>query len=242
MKIDNKSFWEDASVIKTQDQEITKSADFEKYLFKKIITPNVNQIKIFGCGTGREVNEIAKFFPNTHLVASDIAENMIEKCNENIKLWGLNNVETLTCNALDFKVDDNTFDAVTFMNSILTYVPIKKEREIIFGNSYKMLKDNGVIIGVVHHQIGSKSKTIYFGIKRLLSLFIGKEKIGQRYTGFKGFKFMAYYYSKNELIAHLKEAGFHNIEVISLKEFYNNFGNSNYRSNGYNNLIFSATK
>ena len=88
MKLENKDFWEKDTVIVTQDREKTVSADFETFMFqqaqirqKEIRT--IENIKIFGCGTGREVNEAAKFFNPKKIVASDISENMILKCNYN---------------------------------------------------------------------------------------------------------------------------------------------------------------
>ncbi|MCG2611249.1 class I SAM-dependent methyltransferase [Flavobacterium sp. SM15] len=242
-KTTNKEFWEDQKVIDTQDQTETILADFELFLFEQAKIKSLHKIetvKIIGCGTGREINEVVKFFNPETILALDISENMIKKCNENLALWGLSDkVTTLVSNAKDVQLQENTYDLITFLNSVMTYVPEKRERELIFKNAHKELKPNGVVIGTVHNQIGTFKKTAYFKVRSLLKIFL-KHKVGQRMTGFKGFKFLGYYFSKSELLSELKQAGFKNVQVLSLEEFYKSKGVFYNRKTGYNNLIFIA--
>ena len=76
MKVENKDFWEDESIIKTQDQIAPKSADYEIYLYEKARTHFKGlrnlKAKIFGCGTGREIPEIINYVGIKKVVASDI--------------------------------------------------------------------------------------------------------------------------------------------------------------------------
>lgn len=246
-KTTNKSFWENPNVIKTQNQIKTILADFELFMFTQAKKRqegirNIRNIKIFGCGTGREINEAVKFFQPDSVTASDIAENMIIKCNENLDLWGIKNIVTTKVgNAKDIEEPENTYDLVTFLNSILTYVPEKKDRLAIFKAANYILKPSGVVIGTVHNQIGTFKKTAYFKIKALFP-FVPKDKIGARATGFQGFKFQGYYFNKKELYKELSSCGFSNIEIYSLEEFYQNIGVYYNRKKGYNNLIFIAQK
>lgn len=245
MKIENKDFWEKDDIIATQ--RLKKIADFEHYMLEKakklysglgVIT----NIKIFGCGSGREIESIADFYKPTRIVASDISENMIVKCNENLKVWNIDAItETVAINATEYNKVSNSFELVTILNSMMTYVPERKDRMAIYKNSFQILKPKGIIIGTVHNQEGVFAKTMYFKVRNLFSFILG-EKVGNRTTGFNGFEVPGYYYSKKGLIKDLNEAGFENIEVNSLDEFYAMHNIVYDRKKGYNNLIFIATK
>ena len=167
---------------------------------------------------------------------------MIKKCDENLKNWNLSDkVETLVGDATVYDSKEDRFDVVTIMNNMMTYVIDKNDRNAIFNTTFKILNPNGCIIGVVHNQMGTPQKSIYFLLKRLIKPFL-KNEVGYRLTGFKGLKFGGHYFTKNELLAHLKNNNFKNIEVISLSEFYKQKKTSYNRLKGYNNLLFFATK
>jgi hypothetical protein len=103
------------------------------------------------------------------------------------------------------------------------------------------LKPKAIIIGTVHNQVGATAKTYYFKFRGLFSFVLG-EKVGNRNTGFNGYKVPGYYYSKKGLINDLMTAGFKDVEVYSLEEYYALYGKKYNRKTGYNNLIFIATK
>lgn len=247
MKLENKDFWEKETVISTQDQENSIAADFEIFMFEQAKerqkdTRLIEKIKIFGCGTGREINETAKYFAPKNITASDISKNMITKCNFNLKLWNIDAItQTIVGNAKDIKIEKNAFDLVVIFNSMLTYVAKKTDRQAIFNKSYEVLKSEGVLIGTVHNQEGTLAKTYYFKLRNLFSFILG-EKAGNRYTGFKGYKVPGYYYDKKGLTKDILDAGFKNIDVYSLEEFYTLKGQTYNRKTGYNNLIFIASK
>lgn len=246
MKVQNKEFWEIDNVIDVQDK-IKKATDFEWFMFEKAKERfasfgAIKAIKIFGCGTGREIESIAEFFTPSRIVASDIAENMIVKCDENLKEWKLDSItQTLVMDAKEFNNVYEEFDLVTILNSMLTYVVQKNDRLTIFKNSFKIAKPHGVLIGTVHNQEGTFLKTAYFKLRNLLSFYYG-DKVGHRNTGYNGYKVPGYYYSKKDLHNDIKSAGFSTIEIYSLEEYYNLFGVTYNRKTGYNNLIFIAQK
>ena len=246
MKIENKDFWEIDNVIEVQEN-MKKSADFEVFMFKKAKeiyskVGDIKSIKIFGCGSGRDVKALADFFSPKEILASDISENMIEKCKVNIHNWDLESIaSTSVSNATELHKPSNNFQLVTILNSMLTYVPLKKDREVIFKNSYTLLQKNGVLIGTVHNQVGTFAKTTYFKLRSVFS-FLLKEKVGNRTTGFNGFKVPGYYYSKKQLDLDLKKAGFQSVSIQSLEEFEISQGRTYNRKKGYNNLIFVASK
>ncbi len=245
MKIDNKDFWEKDDIIATQ--RLKKISDFEQSMLENAKSRykefgEIKNIKIFGCGSGREIESIAEYYKPSRIVASDISENMIVKCNENLKLWNIDAfTETLAGNAKDYNSVTNSFELVTILNSMLTYVPNYEDRILIFKNSFNALKNNGVIIGTVHNQEGATAKTLYFKARTFFSFILGK-KVGNRTTGFNGFKVSGYYYSKKQLNLDLETSGFTSIEINSLSEFYLKHGVNYNSKKGYNNLIFIASK
>lgn len=247
MKIENKQYWEKEDIVATFNKEKTTAADYEIFMFEKAKERqknirNIEYIKIFGCGAGRDVNEAAKYFSPSKIVASDIAENMISKCNSNLNSWGIQGItKTILGSAKDISLEENTFDLVIIFDSMLTYVAKKSERIEILKKSNYLLKENGSIVGTVHNQEGVLTKTIYFKIRNLFSFFLG-EKVGNRNTGSRGFKVEGYYYCKKDLLTDLQSCGFKNIEIYSLQEFYADRNIFYNRNKGYNNLIFIATK
>ncbi|SHG58511.1 class I SAM-dependent methyltransferase [Flavobacterium johnsoniae] len=246
MKIENKNFWEKKEVIATQEVVVSIS-NFEQFMFENAKNRyssfgQIKDIKVFGCGTGRELKGIASYFEPSEIMASDISENMIGKCKENLKTWNIDDlVVTVVGDAKDYNKVNNKFQLVTILNSMLTYVPVKKDRLTIFKNAHQILVPDGVIIGTVHNQVGTMPKTVYFKLRNLFSFFLG-EKTGNRDTGFKGFKVAGYYYTKKGLISDLKQTGFRDIEVYSIEDYYALDGRKYDRSKGYNNLIFVASK
>ncbi len=243
MKIENKDFWEKDNIISTQEV-LKKASDFETFMFENANkrNPLIQNIKVFGCGTGREIESIAEVFKPSKIVASDISQNMIDKCNQNLKFWNIEQItQTFVGDATNYTLVENEFELVTILNSMLTYVPLRKNRIQIFKNSFKALKNNGVIIGTVHNQVGTLPKTFYFKIRNIFSFILG-EKVGNRNTGFNGYKVPGYYYDKTGLKKDLKQSGFTDIEIYSLEEYYKLKGISYNRKKGYNNLIFIASK
>ncbi|WP_297511903.1 class I SAM-dependent methyltransferase [Flavobacterium sp.] len=244
MKIDNKSFWEKSTIIATQEV-LQQASDFELYLFdeaKKRTPSTIQNIKIFGCGTGREIHPAATFFNPQYILASDISENMILKCQENLEKWGIAAItETVVADAVVLNQPRESFQLVTLLNSMLTYVPQHESRLQIMRNAHELLVPGGQFIGVVHHQIGSPMKTVYFRLRSLFRPFLGV-KVGNRMTGFNGFQVPGYYYAVADLKKDLLVSGFKEVVILSLEEFYHQKGQPYNRKTGYNNLIFIATK
>lgn len=248
MKIENKDFWEREDIIYSQDKTVGDTSNYEAYLYEKAAKYfKENQIKIkkakvFGVGTGREINGILKFLYIDKIIATDISENMIKKGIINIAKWNLQDKVTMqVADATKFTAVPETFELVTLMNCMLTYVKDRSNRYTIFKTANTILVPNGCLIGAVHNQVGTPQKTAFFLLRRLLKPFL-KIEVGNRITGFNGFEVGGYYFTKSDLKTHLNDNGFKNIEIKSLSEFYKEIGVKYNRMKGYNNLIFFATK
>ena len=168
----------------------------------------IENAKIFGCGTGREILGLMKYLDLKRVLGTDISENMIKKGNINIKEWNLSEKVSLQVgDATQFSGQNESYELVTLMNSVLTYVDKKEDRYKIFNTSNEILKSGGYIIGSVHNQSGAPLKTIYFFLRRCLKPFLRNEP-GNRMTGFKGYDVKGYYFTKNGLKKHLQDANF----------------------------------
>jgi len=246
IKISNKNFWEKEDIITTQNK-IKSASIYEKYLFEGAVNrlgslQDIDSINIYGCGTGRDIKIIDEYFKPKEIVASDISENMIKICHENIKEWQIKaRLKVVNANATELELQKESYDLVTLLNSMLTYVSKREDRLKIYKNSFDALKTNGVIIGTVHNQIGRPVKTLYFKLRSLFS-FILKDRVGNKDTGFNGYKIPGYYYNKKWLIKDLEQEGFKNVDVYSLEDFFEKKGKVYDRKKGYNQLIFIATK
>ena len=248
MKIENKEFWEREDIIYSQDKTVADTSNYEAYLYEKASNYfskkniKVTYAKVFGVGTGREIHGILKYISIDKILATDISVNMIKKGIENIKNWNLQTKVTMqVSDATTFVAPKESFELVTLMNCMLTYVKDKKDRYKIFKTTYDILQPDGVLIGAVHNQVGTPQKTTYFLLKKILKPFL-KNEVGSRVTGFNGFDVRGYYFSEKDLYNHLHDNGFKNIEIKSLSQYYKEVNIKYNRLKGYNNLIFFATK
>ena len=71
MKIDNKDFWEKDDIIATQ--RLKKISDFEQSMLENAKSRykefgEIKNIKIFGCGSGREIESIAEYYKPSRIV------------------------------------------------------------------------------------------------------------------------------------------------------------------------------
>jgi SAM-dependent methyltransferase len=248
MKIENKEFWEREDIIHSQDKTVGNTSSYEVYLYEKTkkyfedLHVTINSAKIFGCGTGREIKGLLKYLSINHILATDISQNMITKAKVNIQSWGLEDKVVLKVeDASKFSHEKDSFELVTLMNCMLTYVHKKEDRYKIFETAHTILKPKGCLIGAVHNQVGTPQKTIYFLIRRILKRVL-KNEPGARTTGFYGFDVKGYYFTKNDLRRHLEDNGFTNIEIKSLTDYFKEINVKYNRLKGMNNLIFFATK
>lgn len=246
MKFENKDFWNQTDVILSQDKsERPRLSFYEQILLQKLPLKQKSHliIQVLGCGTGREIPGILENFPNAKIVASDIAEKMIEKCFVNIDAWQLKNdqVKVLLSASENLDQPSSSSDIITTFTSTLTYVVPEATRHRFFSNANRMLKHNGYIVGVVHHRYGRLSKSLYFLLQSLYAWLPGVTN-GDRIGGFFGKGVKTHYFTCKEVKKLLLTNGFNPILVTDLKGLYASLG-KNYNSlKGDNNIVFIGQK
>jgi len=209
---------------------------------KSFLKENVHNILCVGCGGGREVLPLHQTFENATIYANDIAEKMIEKAIANFKLWNIErSLKPLLGSIENIVFKEPVFQVITAFNNVLCFVTPRRNRNQVFKKFYDITTPNGVLIGMVHHVYGTPLKTLYFLLQRVISPFQKKE-FGDRNAGKKEQKYFAHYYSRTELRELLEQAGYTQIEITSLAEFYKSKERKYNRLKGYNNLMFYAVK
>jgi SAM-dependent methyltransferase len=93
-----------------------------------------------GCGAGLDLFLYAeKIGSYGKLYGLDIAPDMIDKAQQNLKQQGIDQVELICSSADSIPVDDNIIDVVT-SNGIYNLVP---DKEAVFKEVYRILKPGG---------------------------------------------------------------------------------------------------
>jgi len=246
MRFTNKDFWNQSDVIMSQDKlTLPKLYFYEAVLLEKVPFDHRAKLRIqvFGCGTGREIPGILEIFPNAEIIASDIADKMIEKCRHNIGKWGLGDKPIKLIVSPSEEVDEpaGSSDIVTIMNNMLTYVTPISARMKVFENAGRILRENGYVIGVVHHRYGKPLKTLYFLFQVLIQWMPGV-RLGDRLGGFFGKRIRFHYFSKGEVRMLLEGTGFQPVLITDLKGLYASFGKNYSRWRGDNNIVFIGRK
>lgn len=93
-----------------------------------------------GCGSGNLSIRIGEQVPEGHVLAVDLSESMIQKCNELLREYVGNNVEFRVCGINDMTFEEK-FDVV-FSNSVLHWVT---EIDDAVRRFYRVLRTNGSV-------------------------------------------------------------------------------------------------
>jgi ubiquinone/menaquinone biosynthesis C-methylase UbiE len=167
---------------------------------------------------------------------------MIENAIINFKKWGIDGVtKTMVCSAEDIPINQPTFQVITCFNNVANFFIPQAKRNSVFKKFYNITSEKGVLIGMVHNLFGTPQKTFFFLLQKLFAPF-SKYELGDRVAGRKKQKYIAHYFSKKELMILLKNAGYRNIEILSLEQLYKLRGKKYNRLKGSNNLLFFAGK
>lgn len=243
--VDHDNLWNMSNMVDEYDIQnptLLWSEDCLVQKSKALLKDQVQKILCVGCGGGREVLPLHQAFSNATIFANDIAEKMIEKAIANFKLWNIeSSVKPLLGSIENLVFEKPLFQIVTAFNNVLCFITPRQNRNEVFKKFYDITTKNGVIIGMVHHVYGTPQKTLYFMLQKLLSPFQQKE-FGDRNAGTKNQKYFAHYYTKKEVRELLEQAGYTQIEVSSLAEFYKSRNRKYNRIKGYNNIVFYGVK
>lgn len=96
----------------------------------------------FACGTGIVTLPIARRV--ARVVAVDISDEMLRRCEEKCRAAGAENVTALQCGLLDPRLEEGSFDAVLACN-VLLYL---EERPRALARIRSLLKPDGVLLAV----------------------------------------------------------------------------------------------
>jgi SAM-dependent methyltransferase len=220
---------------------------YESYLLKQLELDSQGKlfIRIVGCGSGRELLPLMKFFPNAYFICEDVAIKMIEQAKilvgENTRVeFNVVSISQMKNNPKD------KYDLCICFNSVLNYLCPHQERIIAFSNIYESLKPDGYLLGVVHNAYDTWPKTIYFLFREIL-MFNSKNKYERRTGNFSIINLInkvesinINYFTRKSLKEYIVK--FKLITLFDMKEFNQKVLIAKYLPKHSNYLAFLAKK
>jgi hypothetical protein len=184
---------------------------------------------------------VRSVFPEAHIVASDISRAMTEACESNLARWGaVDRIEVRCAEARALSHDGRLAELVVMINSVLTYVTPRAERNATLATLHGLLVPGGVLVGTVQHRWGNPAKSTYFALRRVVhALGIARREPGERTTRLDGLRRRLYYFTHAEIRQALRAAGFRPLLVQPLRRLARAKGR-HYHWRGDNNLVFSG--
>lgn len=248
LTVSNPAFWNSPAAVLTQQREAPWSHAYEDYLLDlarnrcESRRDPVKVIHVVGCGPGREIPVIRRVFPEARVIASDVAQRMIDVCTENLLRWDCSaNVELICCPASSLAAERDGANLVVAFNNVLTYISEESERRRTFGAMRGALRAGGLLIGVVHHRWGRLGKSCYFLLQQIARMArVTTCEAGDRLGGFAGMRARWHYYTAAELRVLLASAGFVPLDVLSLASWHHKREQKYSFLRGDNNLLFAA--
>lgn len=124
---------------------------------------NLKEVIEFGCGTGLSTRALVK--NTTHIIATDLSDEMVELAAKRLKIFKNVTVQKADCYSTCFP--SGRFDTV-FMASLLNVIeyPLDALRE-----SYRVLKDGGSLLIMQGTNYGAKESEVIRRATRFLERF-----------------------------------------------------------------------
>lgn len=169
-----------------------------------------------GCGKGKAINLMAKYFPNSTFYGYDLSEEAIDGAIKDGRDMNNSNVFFKVHNILDLKVKDK-FDLITAFDAIHD----QPKPDLVLQNIYQSLSHKGVFLmqdilastplkDNMSHPLGTFLYTI--SCMHCMSVSLSQNGAG-----------LGAMWGKEKAVSMLKEAGFDNIEVKTLPHDFQNY-------------------
>lgn len=169
-----------------------------------------------GCGKGKAINLMAKYFPNSTFYGYDLSEEAIDGAIKEGRDMNNSNVFFKVHNILDLKVKDK-FDLITAFDAIHD----QPKPDLVLQNIYQSLSHKGVFLmqdilastplkDNISHPLGTFLYTI--SCMHCMTVSLSQNGAG-----------LGAMWGKEKAVSMLKEAGFDNIEVKTLPHDFQNY-------------------
>lgn len=124
-------------------KDVSYYSEYKIRLVSKIIRKKPDTILEFGCGTGRNIKFIEKYFPEALITGCDIST-------ESLKIAGQQNSPSVGFFLTDELLNKKTTYDVIIMAGVLHHVDIK-DRDSVFYQAYNLLNSSGEMIIFEHN-------------------------------------------------------------------------------------------
>ncbi|MDE5907142.1 MAG: class I SAM-dependent methyltransferase [Lachnospiraceae bacterium] len=129
--------------IQISDQLPLWSAPFALDILEYVDYSYDKNVLDIGCGTGFLSIELAQRLGiKSHVYALDIEKTAIKKLNDKIRMFGINNIESVAIDFYQYTIENNFFDLIVSCNGFNNLSDIDKA----FSKCYKMLKPHGHLL------------------------------------------------------------------------------------------------
>ena len=129
----------------------------------EFLPSNMETLLDLGCGTGLELNEVFKRFPNTEVIAVDLTKAMLDKLKEK---YPDKNIHLVNENYFNYKLEENYYDAVISFQTMHHFSHEDKMK--LYQRIYNSLKKNGKYIECDYMVIDQREEDFYYNENKRL--------------------------------------------------------------------------
>ncbi len=205
-------------------------------------TGPVQRVRVIGVGAGRELQAVRDVAPDAVIEASDISAPMIDACRRHVERAGLERIELATAALADLTPDAGRADLVVAINAVLCYLTTPQERERGAAALADLVRPGGTLAVVVQQRNGRPDWAVFFGLRALATRAgLAPGAPGDRRNDDGDAALLVHHYRPSELRALLHQAGFTDVQIVSLRAWGRRHGHR-IRRRSPNPLLLTAVR
>jgi SAM-dependent methyltransferase len=123
----------------------------------RLLPPTARNILDVGCGTGLELSEIFRRFPNVNVTGIDFTQAMLDKLKEK---YGDKNIKLIHASYIGYDFGTQKFDAAISFETM--HHLTRRQKSGVYSNIHRALKPGGMYIECDYMVIDEKEERFYF--------------------------------------------------------------------------------
>ncbi len=184
----------------------------------------VDDVRVVGVGTGRELVAVREILPDARILAYDISEPMVAACRAFVASTGLGAVDVELKDVVDLTESDGPTDLIVLVNAVLCYVAAKDRVRAIHGLS-SVLRTGGSVAMVVHQRNGRPDWSAWFALRYVATrLRLAEGDAGDRRISHDRASMLFHHFTRRELRRLMSQAGFTDVAITTLRSWARSTG------------------
>jgi SAM-dependent methyltransferase len=205
-------------------------------------TGSVQRVRVIGVGAGRELQAVRDVAPDAVIEASDISAPMIDACRRHVERTGMERIELSTAALADLTPDAGRADLVVAINAVLCYLTTPHERARGLSALADLVRPGGALVVVVQQRNGRPDWAAFFALRALATrVGLAPGAPGDRRNDDGEAALLVHHYRPSELRGLLHDAGFADVQVVSLRAWGRRHGHR-IRRRSPNPLLLTAVR